>query len=114
MKKLWILLFIALGSLTVISCKVRHSEPITGEELSIENERIANGEKIYMAYCQKCHPAGEGGLGPSINANPAPGFIKRFQVRHGLGTMPSFGKEEISNKDVRDMMKYLKSLKQYH
>lgn len=114
MKKLWIKSFVVFALLSMISCKVRHSEPVTGKEFLVEDDRVANGEIIYMAYCQNCHPGGEGGLGPSINANPAPSFIKRFQVRHGLGTMPSFKKAEISKKDLRDITKYLKSLKQYH
>ncbi len=45
---------------------------------------------------KKCHPGGEAGLGPALNWNPAPGFIKKFQVRHGLGVMPSFKSNEIS------------------
>jgi mono/diheme cytochrome c family protein len=64
-----------------------------------------------MTYCNKCHPAGEAGLGPAINTNPAPRFIKAFQIRHGLGTMPSFTKEEINKQDVRDITKYLKALR---
>jgi hypothetical protein len=40
-------------------------------------------------YCYKCHPGGEAGLGPSTNAVMAPNFIRKFQVRHGLGVMPS-------------------------
>jgi mono/diheme cytochrome c family protein len=66
-----------------------------------------------MAFCQKCHPAGEAGLGPAINSNPAPQFIKRFQVRHGLGAMPSFKKEEISTADLRDISRFLHSWKKY-
>jgi mono/diheme cytochrome c family protein len=61
----------------------------------------------------KCHPAGEAGLGPAINSNPAPQFIKRFQVRHGLGVMPCFDNEEISAADLRDISKYLRNWKSY-
>jgi mono/diheme cytochrome c family protein len=96
--------------LTVFSCASRKSTPITGKELVTKNERVVNGERVFMAHCQKCHPGGEGGLAPSINANPAPQFIKRFQMRHGLGVMPSFKKEEISKSDLRDISIYLKAL----
>jgi mono/diheme cytochrome c family protein len=95
------------------SCVARKSEPITGETFVIPNEAVANGEKVFMVHCQKCHPAGEAGLGPAINSNPAPGFIKRFQVRHGLGVMPSFKRGEISEKDLHDIMAYLKAWKHY-
>lgn len=100
--------------LSIFSCSVRKSEPITGQEFVAKNSRIANGEKVYMANCQKCHPAGEGGLGPAINSNPAPGFVKRFQMRHGLGVMPSFKKNEITKKNLHDISKYLKAWKHYN
>jgi hypothetical protein len=60
-----------------------------------------------MSFC------GEAGLGPAVNSNPAPQFAKRFQMRHGLGVMPSFTKEVISKKDLHDISKYLKRWKAY-
>ena len=95
------------------SCVVRRSEPISGEAFIPANKRIANGERVYMGACQKCHPAGEGGLGPAINPNPAPGFVKRFQMRHGLGVMPSFKRNEISKADLHDISAYMKAWKHY-
>jgi mono/diheme cytochrome c family protein len=91
-------------------CFTRRSEPFAGP-VSVKNEAVRNGEQKFMTYCNKCHPAGEAGLGPAINTNPAPRFIQAFQIRHGLGTMPSFTKEEISKQDVRDITKYLKVLR---
>ncbi|HYH56249.1 MAG TPA: cytochrome c, partial [Anseongella sp.] len=89
------------------------SEPLKGELFIPADENIAKGEKIYMLYCQKCHPAGEAGLGPAINSNPAPRFVKRFQVRHGLGVMPAFKKGEISKSDLRAISRYLQAWKSY-
>jgi hypothetical protein len=48
------------------------------------------------------------GLGPSINANPAPQFIKRFQVRLGLGQMPAFDSRVISKNDLKNLSQYMK------
>lgn len=95
--------------LTVIGCSVRKSEPVKQKAFVPQNERIANGEKVYMRYCQSRHPAGEGGLGPLINANLAPQFVKRFKMRHGSGVMPGFKKSEISKNDLRDISKFLKA-----
>lgn len=100
-------------SILYSSCSVRRAEAITQREFIPGNERVINGEKVFMAYCQKCHPGGEGGLGPSVNGNIAPQFIKRFQMRHGIGVMPSFKKDEISKKDLRDISKYLRAWKSY-
>ncbi len=96
-----------------VSCASRRSEPFKGETFSAAGEAVANGEQVFMMHCQKCHPAGEAGLGPAINSNPAPQFVKRFQMRHGLGTMPSFTREEISSADLRDISAYLKAWKNY-
>ena len=106
-------LFVCTIILTLCQCAMRKSEPVKEKYFTPTNTSVANGERVYMMFCQKCHPAGEAGLGPSINANPAPQFIKRFQMRHGLGVMPGFSKEEISRSDLRDISKYLKAWKKY-
>lgn len=106
-------IIIIAGIIFMVSCVSRKAEPIKGKQFIPANERIANGERVYMMYCQKCHPGGEAGLGPAINSNPAPQFVKRFQMRHGLGVMPAFKKEEISKKDLRDISKYLRAWKHY-
>lgn len=100
-------------SVFIISCVARKSEPVKQKLFIPSNERVAKGEMVFMAHCQKCHPGGEGGLGPAINANPAPQFIKRFQMRHGLGVMPSFKKDEISKMDLHDVSTFLKAWKRY-
>ena len=66
-----------------------------------------------MNHYQKCHPGCECGLGPATNSNSAPQFIKRFQVRHGLGVMPSFKKDEISQDDLKNISRYMKAWKHY-
>jgi|SRR5215213_9053710 len=117
MKKYWLLTvlvaFSILLSFLFSGCVARKGEPITQKQFLLKDETIANGERVFMANCQKCHPAGEAGLGPAINSNPAPQFIKRFQMRHGLGVMPSFKKTEISKNDLRDISSYLKAWKHY-
>lgn len=55
--------------------------------------------------------SGEAGLGFDINWNPAPAFIKRFHVRHGLGVVPSFNAGEISKDDLKAIGKYMKAFK---
>ena len=93
------------------ACSSRHSEPLTQKTFYARNADVANGEELYMKHCDKCHPGGEAGLGPAVNSNPAPQFVKRFQMRHGLGVMPSFKGPEIPKSDLRDISKYLKALK---
>ena len=94
-----------------VGCSSRVSEPVKQEVFDPRSAAVEHGEVVYMEHCQKCHPAGEAGLGPAIN--PVPQFLKRFQVRHGLGVMPAFSEEVISKKDLRDLLAYLKAWKKY-
>lgn len=75
------------------------------------DERAERGRAVFMANCQQCHPGGEAGLGPALNDKPFPEFLKKFQVRHGLGTMPSFSEQKISDEQLDDLMEYLKALR---
>lgn len=99
-----ILLTVAAG------CAFRRSEPLAGPFVASTAE-IARGQRLFNIHCQKCHPQGEGGLGPDINWNPAPSFVKKFQVRHGLGVMPSFKSDEISKDDLKAIAKFMKAFK---
>jgi mono/diheme cytochrome c family protein len=98
-----------ISLILLLSCSSRRMPPVAAART--KGEKISNGQQKYMQYCQKCHPAGEAGLGPALSNNPAPGFVKRFQVRHGLGVMPSFKKDVISKRDVKDIMRYLRAVK---
>lgn len=104
------LLTIAVG-LTVGCGPARRSEPLMGPlTLTSEAER---GRTVYMKYCHQCHPGGEAGLGPALNDKALPTFLKKFQVRRGLGSMPSFSDEEISDQELDDTMSYLEALRDH-
>lgn len=100
---------IFLGSMVLayfFSCSVRKSEPITGQTVDTTIKKVAQGEQLFMTYCYKCHPGGAAGLGPALFYKP--GFAKKFQVRHGLGAMPSFKAGEISKEKLDAIVLYLK------
>lgn len=88
----------------------KRGEP-TKKPLILNNEEVVNGREVFMMHCQPCHPGGEAGLGFAINNKPLPGFLIRFQVRNGLGVMPSFKKEHISGKELDNLVAYLKVLR---
>ena len=96
-----------LVALLVVNCSTRRSLPLEGPLSLTQDEK--QGEEVFMQHCQRCHPHGEAGLGPAIN--PAPSFGKRFQIRHGLGAMPSFDEKLISDKQLDQVIAYLKALK---
>ena len=102
---LTLVLFLSLGCRTV-----RRSEPLTGK-VDTSDPGVARGEVVFNRYCHQCHPGGEGGLGPALNDKPAPVFLMKTQVRVGLGTMPAFHQQEISARDLDDLMSYIIKLR---
>jgi mono/diheme cytochrome c family protein len=89
----------------------RRGEPVFAP-VPLASQEVAQGEVVYMRYCQKCHPGGEAGLGPAINNKPLPGFMIRFQVRNGVGVMPAFKDGVIADRELDDLVAYMKTLRQ--
>lgn len=93
-------------ALVLLGCGTpRRGEPLVGViELDVKEKR---GEQVFMQKCNLCHPGGERGLGPSLNAKPAPGEAIRLQVRKGLGKMPSFNESSIPPPDLDALIAYM-------
>jgi hypothetical protein len=86
----------------------RRTEPIK-EPLKITDKSLLSGQKNFYRYCNSCHPHGEAGLGPALNNKGiVPGFLIKFQVRNGLGKMPSFSQEVIPPEELDDIVEYIK------
>jgi mono/diheme cytochrome c family protein len=90
----------------------RRGEPIVGP-IPLTSDTARHGQQIFMKHCQQCHPGGEAGLGPAINNKPLPGFLIRFQVRHGYGAMPAFGEDQIASEDLVALLEYLHALRKH-
>lgn len=99
--------------LTMTGCgSARRGEPIAGP-MSLATDTARHGQQLFMKHCQQCHPGGEAGLGPAINNKPLPGFLIRFQIRHGYGAMPAFGEDQIASEDVTALLEYLQALRKH-
>ena len=103
-------IIIFLSLLLCGACSLRRSEPFGGP-LELTSARLQNGHEKFMTHCNKCHPMGEAGLGPALNPNPAPRFVKALQIRWGIGTMPHFSRTELSRQDVSDITLFMKKLR---
>ena len=80
-----------------------------------ESAGIAHGREIFKMHCDKCHPAGEAGVGLPINNINLPGFLTRYRIRSRsfllwTGKMPAFHKQEISRKEMDHLIAYIKQL----
>lgn len=104
-------LLVALAGATAWSCgTARRGEPLRGP-LRLDDPREQRGEIVFARYCNKCHPGGEAGLGPGLNDKPIPNFLKRYQVRHGMGVMPAFKANVITDEQLDDLIQYLEALR---
>lgn len=101
----WIVLLLVSGC-----ASARRSEPLVGP-LRLEAASLVEGRQVFFNHCHQCHPGGESGLGPALNNKPLPGFLIGFQVRQGLGVMPAFSEEEISDEELDELIAYLKALR---
>ena len=101
---------LALLVLLIAACgSPRRGEPIVGPiALDTRQER---GRQVFQQHCYKCHTAGEGDMAPMMNPYPLPKFLMRLQTRVGLGTMPSFSREQISDEDLDALLDYIVALR---
>jgi mono/diheme cytochrome c family protein len=106
-----IALLLVITAVACLACGTARRRPPLGPAPAL-SEQAATGQVAFMEKCNRCHPGGEAGLGPALNDKPFPDFLKRFQVRKGLGTMPHFSHEELSDPQLDAILEYLKALHQ--
>jgi mono/diheme cytochrome c family protein len=103
-----LLVLVTITIPVLVGCAGRPALPASVE---LTSPRVAEGQKIYMAVCNQCHPGGAAGVGPSLYDKPLPAFLVRFQVRHGLGAMPAFSKEYISDDQLDALVAYVEAMR---
>jgi mono/diheme cytochrome c family protein len=91
----------------------RRSEPLVGP-MPLDKAHLLRGRLLFDRHCYKCHLEGEGGLAPAMNDKPLPKFLMRLQVRVGLGAMPGFTDEQISDAELDDILNYIVALRHHH
>ncbi|MEX2542963.1 MAG: cytochrome c [Trueperaceae bacterium] len=102
-----------LALLLLVACGPAYrGEPLYGP-LNVSDPQVAHGEQVFDAHCHQCHPGGDAGLGFGINDKPLPGWLIKFQVRHGLGAMPSFSQEQIDDEELDALVAYLFALRRH-
>lgn len=100
-------------ALVAASCgDPRRGEPIAGP-MELTDASLQRGRAVFDEHCYKCHLQGEGGMSPIINDKPLPRFLMRFQVRHGLGAMPSFPESEIGDRELDNLLDYIVALRHH-
>lgn len=114
-KKLFILIIACLLMINFIqSCETSNNKDkgvamLTPPENTFpEDELLAKGQEIFKRYCDTCHPDGQQGVGPALKDREISEEKIRFQVRNGVGDMPAFPKQLISDDQLDALVHFLK------
>lgn len=103
-----LLLVLAVSALHVVETP-RASDPSAKTlPLTLKEKR---GRKVFAANCQTCHPGGRRGVGPSLVAKPLSAALIKASVRHGKRGMPAYSVARISNRQLDDIVAYIKALR---
>jgi mono/diheme cytochrome c family protein len=104
---------LSLLALALTSCAPAYrGEPVSGS-LDVSDPQVALGQQVFNKNCQQCHPKAAAGLAPGISGKPLPGSLIKFQVRRGLGSMPAFSEEQISEKELDAVVAYIQKLREH-
>jgi mono/diheme cytochrome c family protein len=87
----------------------RRAEPLVGPIRLTQTQQL--GRQVFSQHCYQCHVNGSGGVGPAINDKPLPKALIRTQVRAGLGAMPGFDEQHISDDELNALSDYLATLR---
>lgn len=102
---------VAVAAFTTACAPAYRGTPIL-EPLEIDDPQVALGQKVFFANCHQCHTGGAKAIGLGITGKPLPDWTIRFQVRNGIGQMPAFSEEEISDEELDGLVAYLNELRE--
>jgi mono/diheme cytochrome c family protein len=104
---------IVTSLLVLCACATtRGSEPVRGP-LVVDSAEEQQGQVVFMRECNYCHPMGDGGLGPALNNKPLPKAPVKLQIRKGLGAMPAFSEQQLSDAEVDAIFAYMLVLRRH-
>jgi mono/diheme cytochrome c family protein len=101
---------IELALLLLVACGAEHrGEPEAADVIPASRDEL-RGKRLFQRFCYQCHPGGSQGLGPALNDKPLPAAAIRTQIRAGVGAMPSFGTDWLSDDQVAQIADYVTTL----
>jgi mono/diheme cytochrome c family protein len=88
----------------------RREAPLAGP-VDVSDPQVKLGQQVFSYHCYQCHPGGRAGVGPALNNKPLPQAAIRTQVRAGVGAMPGFNEQIISDEQLRALGQYVAALR---
>jgi mono/diheme cytochrome c family protein len=106
---------VALLTLAVVvasGCTARRSEPLRGP-VALDSAKQKSGQVLYFRHCHNCHPGGEAGLGPALNDKLAPPIAIKAQIRAGIGAMPAFPPDRLSDEEADALIDFMLAMRNH-
>jgi mono/diheme cytochrome c family protein len=96
---------------TLAGCSAnRRDEPFT-KALDVSTDpKLRAGQIAFDRNCNICHPGGSGGYGPSLNSLVLPSWYIDIRVRDGLGAMPAFDRQRLTDEQLNTVVYYVQKL----
>lgn len=101
-----LLLGVFLFGIRMSSCSAPKTAPLA-EVIELPTEKLQQGRVLFDEYCATCHPSGMGGVGFAIINKPLPENLIQFQIRNGIGVMPAFDEDMLTDKQVENIAEYV-------
>lgn len=101
-----LLLFFLIFGMRMSSCSAPKEAPLS-RVVEMPTEELQQGRVLFNEYCASCHPGGMSGVGLAIINKPLPKPLMEFQIRNGIGVMPAFGEEVLTDEQVDNIAEYL-------
>ncbi|HUQ07907.1 MAG TPA: cytochrome c [Kofleriaceae bacterium] len=96
----------------LFGCGSKRRGELVGRPITPDTLAEKRGERLFYKYCSSCHPSGEAGLGPALNNKPLPEFAVRTQIRQGVGAMPAFHDDRLTDAQVEEIASFVSELRQ--
>lgn len=103
---IFLLLSAFLFGTRMSSCSAPKTVPLA-EVTEMPTEKLQQGRVLFDQYCASCHPNGMAGVGLAIIDKPLPERLIEFQIRNGIGVMPAFDENVLSDEQVEKIAEYL-------
>lgn len=108
-----LLLLVAMAASVAVQAgcgSSRREAPLVGP-VDVSTPELKLGQQVFMFQCYQCHPGGRAGVGPALNNKPLPQAAIRTQVRAGVGAMPGFDEQRISDAELHALSRYVVALR---
>jgi mono/diheme cytochrome c family protein len=69
-----------------------------------------HGKHLFQKFCYQCHPGGSQGVGPALDDKTLAEAAIRTQIRAGVGAMPAFPEDWLTDDQVAQIAEYVTTL----